>query len=122
MTKILIADLSNEFKSVNTPTKYGTASLVRSELTPDNIRFDLKGRAIVFDIGQFTTSNINLHSGTYSPFRICRENYCCNVLLQRLINSKEIGCVVGDLNCIVDKRDATNHPEAKMFKAQGLSR
>ena len=33
--------------SNNSPTKYGTASLVRSELTPENIRFDLGGRVIV---------------------------------------------------------------------------
>ena len=77
---------------------------------------------IVFDIGEFTTSNIYLHSGTDSPSRAGRELYCCDVLPQLLINSKVMRCAGGDLNCIVDKRDATNHPEAKMFKAQGLSR
>ena len=46
----------------NSPTKYGTASLVRSELSPKNIRLDLEGRVIVFDIGQFTTSNFCVHS------------------------------------------------------------
>ena len=25
-----------------------------------------------------------------------------------------MGCVGGDLNCIIDKSDATNHPDAKM--------
>ena len=101
----------------NSPTKYGTASLVRSELSPENIRFDLEGRVIVFDIGQFTTANIYLHSGTDSTSRAGREHYCCDVLPQLLINIKEIGCAGGDLNCIVDKKDATNHPEAKMSKA-----
>ena len=48
----------------NSPTKYGTASLVRSELTPENIQLDSEGRVIVFDIGHFTTANIYLHSGT----------------------------------------------------------
>ena len=46
----------------NSPSKYGTASLVRSELSPENIQFDQEGRVIVFDIGQFTT----IRAGTIS--------------------------------------------------------
>ena len=37
-----------------------------------------------------------------------------NVLM---LSSQDTGCAGGDLNCIVDKRDATNNPEAKMSKA-----
>ena len=101
----------------NSPSKYGTASLVRSELTVENIRFDLEGRVIVFDIGHFTTSNIYLHSGTDSVSRAGREHYCSEVLPQLLMSSQDSGCAGGDLNCIVDKRDATKNPEAKMSKA-----
>ena len=32
--------------SNNSPTKYGTASLVRSEFTPENILLDCKGRVL----------------------------------------------------------------------------
>ena len=101
----------------NSPTKYSTASLVRSELSIENIRFDLEGRVIVFDIGQFSTSNIYLHSGTDASSRAGREHYCCEVLPQLLINCKEMGCAGGDLNCIVEKKDATHNPEAKISKA-----
>ena len=100
----------------NPPSKYGTASLVRSELTVENLRFDSEGRVIVFDIGDFSTANIYLHSGTDSVSRAGREHYCCEILPQLLINSKVTGCAGGDLNCIVDKRDATHNPEAKMSK------
>ena len=111
--------ISSSFNIIanNSPSKYGTASLVRSELTPENIRFDTEGRVIVFDIGQFTLANIYLHSGTDSVSRSGRERYCCDILTNLLLNSKESGCVGGDLNCIVDRRDATHHPEAKMSKA-----
>ena len=101
----------------NSPSKYGTASLVRSELSPENIQFDQEGRVIVFDIGQFTTINMYLHSGTDATSRAGRERYCCEVLPQLLINSKVTGCGGGDLNCIVDKKDATHYPEAKFSKA-----
>ena len=101
----------------NSPTKYGTASLVRSELSIENIRFDSEGRVIVFDIGQFSTSNIYLHSGTDATSRAAREHYCCEVLPQLLMNDKEIGCAGGDLNCIAEKKDATHNPEAKISKA-----
>ena len=37
--------------SNNSPTKYGTASLIRSELTPENILLDSNGRAIVLTLG-----------------------------------------------------------------------
>ena len=100
----------------NSPSKYGTASLVRSELTVENLRFDSEGRVIVFDIGDFSTANIYLHSGTDSVSRTGREHYCCEILPQLLMNSKVTGCAGGDLNCIVDKRDATHNPEAKMSK------
>ena len=100
----------------NSPSKYGTASLVRSELTVENLRFDSEGRVIVFDIGDFSTANIYLHSGTDSVSRAGREHYCCEILPQLLMNSKVTGCAGGDLNCIVDKRDATHNPEAKMSK------
>ena len=82
----------------------------------ENVRFDTEGRAIVFEIGQFSTANIYLHSGTDSDSRKGREHYCCETLPQLLINSKDMGCAGGDLNCIVDKRDATHHAEAKMSR------
>ena len=33
-----------------------------------------------------------------------------------LVNSRDTGCMGGDFNCIVNKMDATNYPEAKMSK------
>ena len=37
--------------SNNSETKYGTASLIRSDLDYKNVRCDTSGRAIIFDIG-----------------------------------------------------------------------
>ena len=34
----------------NGPNKYSTASLVKSELSVENIRYDTEGRVIIFDI------------------------------------------------------------------------
>ena len=33
---------------------------------------------------------------------------------QLLINRNQMGCIGGDLNCIIDKKDTTNHPDGKM--------
>ena len=100
----------------NSTNKYGTASLVKTGLQIENIRCDLEGRVIIFDIGEITVGNIYLHSGTDAKSRAGREKYCCEVLPGLLLNIKETGCIGGDFNCIVDKKDATNYPESKMSK------
>ena len=40
--------------SNNSSTKYGTATLIRSEFVPENILLDSNGRVIVFNIGGIT--------------------------------------------------------------------
>ena len=42
----------------NAISKYGTASIVRSELIPENITFDFEGRIIVFNNGHLTVGNV----------------------------------------------------------------
>jgi exonuclease III len=48
--------ISENFETVynNSPTKYGVASIIKNNLTYDNLRMDLSGRIIVFDIGNIT--------------------------------------------------------------------
>ena len=104
----------------NSDNKYGTASLIKSELNFENVHTDTKGRAIIFDIGDMTFGNFYLQSGTDAQSKASRENYCCQVLPNMLINSKDSGCVGGDFNCIVNKEDATHYPEAKV--SRGLQR
>ena len=104
----------------NATNKYGTASLVKTDLKIDNIQLDSEGRAIIFDISDINIGNTYLQSGTDGRSRASREKYCCDVLPGLLINSKDSGCLGGDFNCIVDKKDATNYPESKMSK--GLQR
>ena len=104
----------------NSLNKYGTASLVKSDLEINNIKHDMEGRVLLFDVGDITVGNIYLPSGTDGISRAKREKYCCEVLPGLLLNSKDNGTVGGDFNCIVDKRDATNYPEAKFSK--GLER
>ena len=38
----------------NGPNKYTKASMVKSELTVENVRYDTEGRVILFDIGYLT--------------------------------------------------------------------
>ena len=98
----------------NSPTKYGTASLVKSDLYVENIVCDTEGRALIFDIGKFTLGNVYLPSGTDARSRASREQYCSETLPRLLIHSNSMGCIGGDLNCIIDKKDATNHPDSKL--------
>ena len=48
----------------NSPTGYGTTSLVRNDLEVENISFDTSGRVIVFDIQNTTHCNVYLEAGT----------------------------------------------------------
>ena len=104
----------------NSTNKYGTACLLKSDLLTENIRCDSEGRVIIFDLAGMTFGNIYLHSGTDASSRAGRENYCCEVLPMLLMNTNDTGCIGGDFNCIVDKKDATNYPESKMYR--GLRR
>ena len=98
-------------KSLN---KYVTASLIRSDLPYTNVRCDTAGRAIIFDIGDVTFGNIYAHSGTNGVARANRENFCSEIIPSLLINCKPSGCLGGDFNMIIDSKDATTHPSAKM--------
>ena len=49
-----VVSLSYNIISNNSPTKYGTASLIKSDFIPEDILLDSQGRAIVFNIGQIT--------------------------------------------------------------------
>ena len=50
----------------NSVNKYGTASIIRSDLNPENFRYDTQGRIQIYDIGNLTIGNIYFHSGTDS--------------------------------------------------------
>ena len=82
----------------------------------ENVRCDSDGRVLVFDINQLTFANLYFHSGTDAAARAGREKLCGLIIPNILINSKGHGCTGGDLNCIIEKKDATKYPEAKMSK------
>ena len=98
----------------NAINKYGTASKVKNELIVENIKTDINGRAIVFDINNLTFGNIYLHSGTDGQSRGLRENYISEIIPHLLTNRKDSGEVGGDFNCITNKQDCTKNPESKM--------
>ena len=98
----------------NSMSKYGTASLGRADIEPENLRCDTQGRVQVYDIGDLTFANIYFHSGTDNISRAGREKLCSEVLPNLLINSKANGYIGGNFNCIIDKHDATHHPNQKM--------
>ena len=98
----------------NSVSKYGTASLLRSDLQYRNVRCDTSGRAIVFDIGEVSFGNLYGHSGTDSLSRNSRESFYAETVPNLLINCQPHGCLGGDLNMIIDKLNATVNPESKM--------
>ena len=69
--------------------KYGTASLVKTDLTVENLKMDTLGRALLFDIENITLGNLYLQSGTDGQSRSQREQYYSEILPQLLINCKD---------------------------------
>ena len=108
--------ISSSFNLIsnNSENQYGTASLIRSDLDFKNVRCDSAGRAIVFDIGGVSFGNFYAHSGTDGASRASRESFCSDIIPNLFINCQPSGCLGGDFNMIIDKLDATNHPDAKM--------
>ena len=100
--------------SNNSPSGYGTCSLVKNELKVNNVRFDTQGRIIIFEISNVTFCNVYLEAGTDSDSKKARESCLGEILPNLLINKSQSGCIGGDWNCIILKNDATNYPEAKM--------
>ena len=98
----------------NAMNKYGTASFVKNEFNLENINNDTEGRVIAFDIGNVTFCNLYLPAGNEPFMKTSRENFAAEIIPSILINKKENLCVGGDLNCIIDKKDATRNPEQKM--------
>ena len=58
-----------EILSNNNINKYGTASLIKNEFEPLNIKYDTEGRVIKFDINNTTMCNVYIPSGTDSITR-----------------------------------------------------
>ena len=108
--------ISSSFNIIsnNSPSKYGTASIIKSDFIPENIHLDSDGRAIVFDIGQITLANLYLPSGTDATSRSSREQNFSEIIPQLLLNKLDSGCMGGDMNCITNKIDSTYHPASKM--------
>ena len=108
--------ISSSFNIIsnNAANKYGTASIIKSDITPSNIMFDTKGRAIVFDIGNLTLANLYLPSGSDATSKAEREEYFAAIVPQLLLNRQDDGCIGGDFNCILSKQDCTHLASTKM--------
>ena len=80
--------ISSSFNIIsnNAANKYGTATIIKFDFTPSNILFDTKGRAIIFDIGNITLTNLYLPSGSDSMSRSEREEYFAAKIPQLLLN------------------------------------
>ena len=100
--------------SNNASNKYGTCCLVSSTLQAENIKYDINGRIIIFNIDDITFGNIYLPSGNDPTMRSSRENYCAETIPQLLINCKDRGCIGGDWNAIIKEVDATRNPSQKI--------
>ena len=107
--------ISSSFNIIsnNSPTKYGTASLINNNLNVTNIQFDSSGRVIVFDVCDMTMGNVYLPSGTDNIARSKREEYSASVLPKLLLNRLDRGCLGGDFNCITNEKDCSSNPGVK---------
>ena len=66
--------ISSSFNIIsnNAPSKYGTASIISSDLVPESVFLDSNGRAIVFNIGPITLANLNSFILKFSePLQSC---------------------------------------------------
>ena len=68
----------------------------------------------MFDIGGVSFGNFYCHSGTDGASRANRESFCGETIPNLLINHQSSGCLGGDFNMIIDKKDATTNPESKL--------
>ena len=64
----------------NAINNYGTASLVKNNLTIKELRYDTEGRIIMFEIKKFLFANIYPKSGTDTVSRQHRENMFSTVV------------------------------------------
>ena len=89
--------LSSSFNIIynNNLTKYGTASIIRSDLEYRNVHCDTAGRAIVFDIGEVTFGNLYAQSGTDGLSRSSRESFCAETIPNLVLNSQPNGYLGG---------------------------
>ena len=113
--------LFNNFNLIfnNSPSKYGTSSLISSSLIYNNPRFDDTGRVIVFDVPDLslTIGNVYLPCGSDSTSKNRREDYCSRIIPSLLLDRLENGNVGGDWNSITNKRDCTKNPDVKICKS-----
>ena len=70
----------------------------------------------MFDINGMTFVNAYLNSGTDAMAKKGREQICSEILPNMLLDCREMGCIGGDFNSIIDNRDATKNPETKFSK------
>jgi len=99
----------------NSNSGYGTCTLIRNNFTYENVIKDSEGRLIAVNVENMSLVNVYLHSGTDQSSKNERENYISNIP-NILLYKKRDGLFGGDMNSIVDKKDALNYPEQKTSK------
>ena len=89
--------ITNNFSLIvnNAENKYGTASIVKNDLTVENVMCDTKGRVLIFDIAGVTFGNLYLPSGTDATSRSSRGNQFGEIIPQILVHRKSLGCMGG---------------------------
>ena len=93
---------------------YGTASLVRSDLSVTNIHTDDDGRGLIFDAAKCTWGKFYLPSGSGRDAKTKREGYCGLNIPQLLVNRLAHGAAGGDFNCIISIPDSVKNPQINM--------
>ena len=100
----------------NSPTQFGTCSLISTAILYDNVKFDHAGRAIIFDLPELenTVGNIYLQCGADRDSRNSREEYGSRFFPELLTERRQNIVIGGDWNSIILRSDCTRYPDQKM--------
>ena len=96
----------------NSPTGYGTSSLVNNSLQVDNVKALPGGRILYFEIDKTSFVNVYLPSGTAG--KADRDFILSNSLPNLLLDSCKNGIIGGDWNCVDNTRDASHNASSKV--------
>ena len=97
----------------NAHNPYGTSILAHTNITIDEVKFDMERRIIIFNSDNITICNVYPKAGTDSESKQEREDLI-NITLPNMMHHHKTNVVIGgDWNCITENSECTNFPEQK---------
>ena len=82
----------------NSMNEYGTACLISNSFKAEDVILDNNGRIISFNINGVSITNVYPNAGSDAINRAARETIFAETIPNMLINRKQSGILLGDLN------------------------